>query len=1002
MRIYLISWKPSNLCQIAFSALVAPLALGLACACLVTGAGCTAVHAQERALIDLDFRTRADVTGWQAAHDIASLSRETDGMMIHISGPDPYMHGPVWRFPDDSPLWIEMRWFSEQGGGGQVFYFQTAATEANSARFSVTAGQWVTVRVPLPALGVGYRLRIDPPGTGGTATLQSLKIWNRVTLAAPRWPTPSEPELGADPLTLRSGAVEFAHSRRHWDALRIRVNSMTMSCGNNRSTIGYLADGEVRWFHFDPSQPAQVVPGQGPDSDPELRVTAEVVDGDGGRWRFTRLYRAPAAADGEPGTIQVTTTVEVDRDRQLVYLPMLTLLPGLGSFGTGKNQGLFAGLEYLADEPSSSEADLRGPASQRQVPDTLKVTLPLMVIQAADRYVGLMWDPDAVPRFSALFDSPDRQFDSGGHLMGILFPGSDGVNREEGNLLPYGAEWLRAGTPLELRAAIIGGPGQSVVPALKQYVALNELPEVPVNVPTRQEYISLAAGGWLDSKIREGSLYRHAYWGDQFGPQPAADAAVFMEWLAGQTVSATRTDRLKSAAAAARARVAPDQYSFSGVSHVRPPAGSLVFGNVAANVATARRNGNALLGRFRPDGSVHYRAPAGGVDYGETHFAPDANGLTALVVGQLLRFAAFSGDPDLIDRSVRHLRALGKFRNTVPRGAQTWEVPLHTPDILASANLVHAYLTGYELTGDEAYLEEARYWAWTGVPFVYLRAPTTQPIGIYSAIPVYGATSWVAPVWIGLPVQWCAMVYADALRTLDRHSPPGDGIWRRLADGITAAGIQHTWPDSYPDHQGLLPDIFELPTLNRAGPAINPGTVQSGAIEFYGGPSLYQFRRFTGSGIMAHVPGRARVRVDQPDRLGMTIEPGFEGEYFVLLHRVPVDAEVTVDGKAHPVQKLDQEGSIVLRVNGNAVIEIADPASASAALLRVEPGSDRLVLELSIPRDPSGGWTLQRTPDLRRPWIDLSEFPSTAGRRIETVSIVAETEHQFFRLKARP
>ncbi len=68
--------------------------------------------------------------------------------------------------------------------------------------------------------------------------------------------------------------------------------------------------------------------------------------------------------------------VTVSRDRLVAYLPLLTLLPGLGSFGTNKTQALFAGVEYLENEPSSSEADVRGIASKRQVPDSVKETFP--------------------------------------------------------------------------------------------------------------------------------------------------------------------------------------------------------------------------------------------------------------------------------------------------------------------------------------------------------------------------------------------------------------------------------------------------------------------------------------------------------------------------------------------------------------------------------------------------------------------------------------------------
>jgi len=115
----------------------------------------------------------------------------------------------------------------------------------------------------------------------------------------------------------------------------------------------------------------------------------------------------------------------------------------------------------------------------------------------------------------------------------------------------------------------------------------------------------------------------------------------------------------------------------------------------------------------------------------------------------------------------------------VPRGAQTWECPLHTPDVLASAYSRAGLHVGYELTGEPALLAQARYWAWTGLPFIYLRDPAGQGIGRYLTPPVYGATSWVAPVWMGLPVQWCGLVYADALFRLVRHDPKASGNrWR--------------------------------------------------------------------------------------------------------------------------------------------------------------------------------------------------------------------------------
>jgi hypothetical protein len=212
-------------------------------------------------------------------------------------------------------------------------------------------------------------------------------------------------------------------------------------------------------------------------------------------------------------------------------------------------------------------------------------------------------------------------------------------------------------------------------------------------------------------------------------------------------------------------------------------------------------------------------------------------------------------------------------------------VPLHTPDILAAAHLVRAYTLGYALTGEADLLEKARHWAWTGVPFVYLAEPAPgQPIGLYATIAVLGATNWTAPVWIGLPVQWCGLVYADALYRLVRHDPRGP--WKRLADGITASGLQQTWPRAGSAggdraRQGLLPDSFTLDGQVRNDVAINPGTLQANAIRLLDGSDLYDLHVFRGrpdgkGG--GNESGGARLFVHAPGAItGATEEPAAGG-----------------------------------------------------------------------------------------------------------------------------
>jgi hypothetical protein len=102
-----------------------------------------------------------------------------------------------------------------------------------------------------------------------------------------------------------------------------------------------------------------------------LVARATLTDPDGGRWQFEQVFKLNTA-----GSLLVEATARCDQDREVLYLPLFTLLPGLGCFGTNKTQALLAGVEYLENEPSSSTADLNPPASNRQVADTAKLTFP--------------------------------------------------------------------------------------------------------------------------------------------------------------------------------------------------------------------------------------------------------------------------------------------------------------------------------------------------------------------------------------------------------------------------------------------------------------------------------------------------------------------------------------------------------------------------------------------------------------------------------------------------
>jgi hypothetical protein len=939
---------------------------------------------------EFDFRTVPDATSWSPAHDISSLTPTTNGLVVGITGEDPYMTGPPRDYPAGKLLWLHLRLKSDQGGTGQVFYYTNYPTEANSVKFFVPAGDWHEAQVSMPALGSAWQLRIDPPGSGGTCLLDRLWFEERTLLQTPAWPKLALPVIGPDALMLQSGDLQLTHDPHALGAFELTVAGQAMAMGHTEPMVGYLAGRLQRWLDLgnSPTNPANVSLAAG-----GLRVLSQARDPDGALWTFEQLF-----SPTNSGTIQVESRLAVDRDRQVVYLPLFTLLPGLGSFGTNKYQGLFCGLEYLENEPSSSQGDIIGPQSQRQVPDMLKVTFPLMALAAQDRYIGLLWQPDA--NLSAVFDSPDRLLSSGGHLMGVIFPGSDGQNRVEGDLLPYWPTLVRSNEPVVLRAVIFGGRGQSVVPAVKQYFTLRGLPPLPAPVPAAADYFNLASHSWLDSQIGTNGLFRPAYWAG-FNPQPAADASVWMRWLAGKVSVPDLQTRLASIAGLAIQEV-PGEQNFDNyqIAHVQYRLPALFYNAALANADSALANAQSLLGRFQPDGTVLYQPTPGGTDYGRTHYASDANGLTAMCLQGLLENAAFSGDRGLLDKGLHYLRALDKFRNTVPRGAQTWEVPLHTPDILASAKLLRCYTLGYELTGDPDFLDQARYWAWTGVPFVYLAPPTDGAVGIYATIPVFGASDWVAS-WLGVPVQWCGLVYADALNRFVKYDPTGP--WRQLADGIAASGIQQSWPLDDVDRLGLLPDSYQLCPQARSGPAINPDTVQSTAVRYYRQPAVYDFHAFPWHRLLVHAPGELGAITENSDGLRFTVTNWSSAPASLLVNGFTNQPRVRLDGQevqlVFPHQYQASTGRLVLRLQGTVRVEIVSPA---VPRLEIKRSSTNASVDFSWPA-PASNFVLESSASLTSPnlWQASAAEVRQEGGNV-TATEAATNSGRFYRLHKGP
>ncbi|MGB2808767.1 MAG: hypothetical protein WBC22_13570 [Sedimentisphaerales bacterium] len=820
-------------------------------------------------VVEWDFSKAA--YGWTGNGRVENLRSSTEGLIVKSTGEDPWIEGPAVDLPGDKMVRVTIRMKSTADPHAELFYGK-AFVGGRSLRFTIrNDGQWHDYSLIIKEkLGAGTRFRLDPCTDKGELAVAFIRIETLSDAVAPSLEKPKKPDkTNGITASIKSGKLEFEHYGKTWGNFIVKVDGAEMAAGYGPELIGLLFYDQPEWLNL---KNAEVV-FDSQSNRREFTVKATVKDSKGGNWEIQKRI----TAGRQQGTLSVEVELKVNKDRDILHVPWLTLFPGLGTFGQSKYQGLFAGVEYLCDEPSSSDADIDTPQHIRRVPDPVKITFPLMAISNNGKYLGVIWEPSNM--VAATFDSPDRIYDSGAHVMALSAP-VVGDLRFENELFAHSPFRLKANEPLKVSIMIIGGRGKSVVPAVKQYVDIKGLPDLPEFEGGFDAAVNLLAHGWMDSEINNDGLFRHAVWGDSFGPTVAADAAMFIDWLATYTVDDKLRTRLNTAEAQALSRIPSAQPFSSAVSHVRLPSPPLLFGRTYEYVQHRHNEALRMLTGFDEKGIKLYRP--GGTDYSKTHFAKHANGLAGRDVARILESATLSADKELINKALALLdKQTALYADTVPRGAQTWEIPLHTPDIMASAHMIQAYTLGYIISGEQKYLEQARYWAWTGVPFVYLYSPTPGKVGPYATIPVLGATNWKAPLWIGLPVQWCGLVYGSALHLLSEYDVKSS--WQKIAKGISITGLQMSWPVTDEKRQGLLPDIFNLQEQVSAGPAINPGTVQAHVPEIYGIGKLYDMKKLRSRGWFIHAPCLISDLSEDKSTVTFTVD-GWDGKpYFVLI-----------------------------------------------------------------------------------------------------------------------
>jgi len=558
-----------------------------------------------------------------------------------------------------------------------------------------------------------------------------------------------------------------------------------------------------------------------------------------------------------------------------------TLLAGEGAYEDTKEEALFPGIEYLGPGQRSSDTLSVGTTvGFRPSPAPYQITVPLMAVAEGATLCGVMWDAlqpwaegQALPM--AEFASPNFLDGQANHAMAVFVPNtSRGMSPNE--RLATAPLVLGPGGELSIGTTLFAVAGGSMIDAVPLWYDTYGQPAPPETAKPLDEVLDDLMRGWAETCYDRASDGFVNHWRVGQTPAPSRDlkAALLTHFL--RTGERRWVERCGIPNGAAYLDLLG---SFIAPFEIGPPPN--VIGEQAADGTFAYHCTDDVRQRC-----IEFTGGAR-TDLGEE--GSTCVGLCAVKASPILSHAIRTGDERSVAAGLKALEGMKRF--TVPAGSQTWEVHKDIPDIYAAAVATDCYHMGYELTGDEDYLERARYWAYSGLPFLYAyRVPGTGPgatcnvpgdpltegddpfqgphpaaevfgdpdrqVTPYGSIPVFG-TSFYRVTWFGNLVQWCGLVWAGSVYALLEHGD--DAVLRTAADGVVASGANQTF--DRPPVVGLLPDTWHL------GPnVIHPAFIGPVRLEqplrqqlddpSYSGEGAYVVR---GEGRRAHIISRATV-----------------------------------------------------------------------------------------------------------------------------------------------
>lgn len=547
------------------------------------------------------------------------------------------------------------------------------------------------------------------------------------------------------------------------------------------------------------------------------------------------------------GLVHYDATAEFTEEGDLLRFSGPRYLAGEGSFGGTKETALFPGIEFLDADDRSSDTRSAGTAvGFRHTPLPFQITVPLMAVHAGGMTTGVLWDALQPWHASqnmpmATFSSPSFLQDQENHLMEVFAPNWPAWT-ERNAWFAARPMPVAAGATVSLSGYLFACRQTDITEAVPLWYAAYGKP-VPPPVPgTMEEMITLLMRGRATTMYDAETDTYTSHWRHGLPPGPAGSIKARMVAHA----HLTGDDSLAEA------------MGVSGHASLRSLRGSL-FGvwppaKPAAPMQSQRADGSwgyALTEKVARRAREHTQG-----EYETLGREGDTNlGLCAAQALPILAYAVATGDGEAEEAGLRALDAMARFR--IPAGSQTWEVHMDAPDIFGSANALACFAMGWRLTGRQDLRDAARYWAYTGLPFLYSYAvPLLRPDGNgvvpgdpltegkdymegahplaalfenparrvtpYGSIPVFG-TSFYTATWFGNIVQWCGLRWAeDVLRARDLMDDP---LLTDVARGVIASGCQQTFDK--PPVLGCIPDAWQLQGNTAFPPYIGPSLVEN-------------------------------------------------------------------------------------------------------------------------------------------------------------------------------